>query len=698
MRKIASFIYNKPFLLIALFTLIAYLPVFLPFFYVKNDLISQMLPMRFFVSESLQSGFMPWWNPFVNFGIPQYGDMNGAFWNPIVWIISFTSGYDVWAITLELMLYIFLSGWGMFLLLRNLNINKKIALLGSFSFLSCGYIIGHMQHSSWITGAAFLPFILHYFIQINKNPTAKYFLYGALSIYMFLSSTHPGLVIGATYFFLFFSIGMLFIRSVTLNRSSLQTAIKNSLLFLIAGLILSVGILAGYGDIIPFITRGETVAGNESFINPTSFQSGISLIFPLAVHKSDFFNTDISMRNIHVGIVMLIGFILFFKLAGKRIALVTLFIFLFFLLLSSGGSFKLLANIFLPGIAFIRSSGEFSLFTCFTMILAGAYGLNLYMANRKNEPGESKLLIWLKYLFGLATIVSIISIFLSNHSAIFNLQSLRGIGLKSTIKSTLDAITINDLFLLQSCISFGFIFLFSKLSSRHHLFRYLTVTAYLVVISWLCLPFTGLGTKSKQEINSLLLSAPKGINIQPLNIADKTIYIDSSNFALAGIPNAYSKQISIPFDKEYPINIKTNARLFDDSLLLKFIEQQAYVFLSMDTTINSKTSFDSNNIVVRKLSPGFIEAEVNNDQFNYFTFTQTNYRHWNVYINDSPVQHFTGFGSFLTVGLPKGKSIVKFGFYPKPVSIAAYISFALLILTTALLIFLEMRGLRKGTV
>ena len=111
MKRIATYFYKHPALLFIAFTMTAFMPALLPFFYIKNDLVTQILPTRFVISESLHSGFFPWWNPYINYGIPQYSDMNCGFWNPILWIIALFFRYDIWVITYEELFYIFLSGW-----------------------------------------------------------------------------------------------------------------------------------------------------------------------------------------------------------------------------------------------------------------------------------------------------------------------------------------------------------------------------------------------------------------------------------------------------------------------------------------------------------------------------------------------------------------------------------------------------------
>jgi len=60
MKKLADILYRNPFWLFMLFLLVAYLPVLLPFFHLKNDILTQNLPTRFVFGESLYSGFEPY--------------------------------------------------------------------------------------------------------------------------------------------------------------------------------------------------------------------------------------------------------------------------------------------------------------------------------------------------------------------------------------------------------------------------------------------------------------------------------------------------------------------------------------------------------------------------------------------------------------------------------------------------------------
>ena len=61
------------------------LPVgFFPFFFPWR-MMPQMdiFLQKFSASESIHSGHLPLWNPYINFGLPQYGDMSSGYWNPV---------------------------------------------------------------------------------------------------------------------------------------------------------------------------------------------------------------------------------------------------------------------------------------------------------------------------------------------------------------------------------------------------------------------------------------------------------------------------------------------------------------------------------------------------------------------------------------------------------------------------------------
>jgi hypothetical protein len=677
-----------PFLCLLTFGLLAYLPVLLPFFHVKNDLVTQNLPTRFFISESLHSGCFPWWNPYINFGIPQYGDMNNGYWNPILWLIAPTAGYGIWAITLEEVFYILLGGCGIWLICRQQRTSPATAFLTAASYMACGFIQGHLQHFCWITGTAYFPFVLLYFIRIHKNPVWKNFIGGGISTALFLSATHPGLIIGALYFFAFLHLGIWMLRKDALRPFYHRRFWAVSGIFLAVSVLLSLVIIVSDIDVLGHISRGQKVSLDEALMTPTTAPSYLSLLFPIAVQRSSIFQTDLAMRNTYIGLALLAGLLLFFRYAGKRLRLYTLSMLGFFLLLAGGGWFKTLAYYTLPFTGYVRMNGEFSYFVTLIMLLAGAWGLETYFRSpRQPTPDHSRRLFRLAGVCGGLTFLSIVIILITHASFAYHDFTPAPADWKQTIKTLITEASFWDLLALGALVQ-GLTLLFlaqsgftRPMAGRSRSTAILILAANAIITCWLILPFTGLGMASKADRQDLINTFPKGIHVQEQVPLKHTRFLDSSYYRDLYLFGSYSKKIGYPKEEDYPVEVSTTRDFFRDQARLDFIRNQSFIFLSTDTTTTAATCFDSTHIRITRFCPGQLHASVDNDGYHYLTFLQNNYPWWKVKVDGHAVPHTTGFKTFITIPLSPGPGHqVEFEFDPWPVQTALQINLLLLAL------------------
>jgi hypothetical protein len=677
LRKIIDILYKRPFFLLTLFLAFAYLPVFLPLFHLKNDLISQNLPTRYVIGESLYSGYFPWWNPYINFGIPQYGDMNNGFWNPFMWLIAKTVGYNIWTITWEEMFYILIGGWGIYKVVRELGIEKGIAIVSSLSYMSCGYIVGHLQHFCWITGAGFFPYVVLSFLKINRSPVIKNYIPGGIAVFLFVSSTHPGLVIGAAYFFLFALIAIfVFRKNVTSTFYHPKFLLINFSFFILA-LIFSVGVIISDLDVLRHISRGSKPPLSESLLEPTTLQCYLSFLFPLAVNKSSFFATDLSMRNVFIGMASLAGFIFLFQYFNKKILAAVVLAMLFFAFLA-GGIFKTVGYYAFPFVGNVRLNGEFTYFVLLIAVLAGAYGLQQLLGD-DNFKRLVQRLVTLLIILSLAGVISAgLVILLSPNSAIHEFTGTNG-NFKLAVKALIDRLSFADLLLVSALILLAtLLFIRINLSSTKKIAAIIVVN--LVINTWLTLPFTGLGMKSKRQINKEVTPSARGIFAQELRPLNKTSFMDSSlrsEFIMVG---CYSKKIGYPNEEQYPIELRNTQNFFTDSGLFHFIIRQSYVFLSTDTTTTSETSFDSASIDIKSFAPGYLHLSVNSSKYKFVTFLQNDYPCWQTFVNGRIVKHYTSFRTFISIPIEPGRSTVEFVFNPTPVKNAMIVNGGILLL------------------
>ena len=681
MKKIAAKLYQKPFLFFLVFLLAAYLPVFLPFFHLKNDILTQNLPTRFVFGESIYSGFEPFWNPFLHYGNPQYGDMNNGFWNPFQWLIGSTTGYNIYTITLEEMLYILIGGWGIYKTSKEF-FAKDIALITGIAYMCCGYMTGHLQYLCWITGTAFFPYVLLFFIRINKNPTLKNFLTGGISVFFFVSATHPGLIIGAAYFFAFSLLVIYFNRKDFASLFYHPQFWKINLLFFLFSCLLSIVVIASNVDVLQYISRGNKVSLQQSLWAPTTFQSYLSVFLPLPVHKSDFFHTDIAMRNVYIGVAHFTGLLLLLRFLNKRI-LISLFVpLLFFILLSSGGYFKTFAWKALPLTGFVRLNGEFTYFVILILLFSGAAGIQ-QIIRKGNYVATIHIFSSLLKATAIIAAAAIIMAIISHSSILFDAPFEMSSG-RSIIKSIINNSSFWDMLLIQAVIQAITIYFAKKFILKRSLLVFILCLNF-IIITWLTLPFTGLGMMPQKEVQSVINTFPRGIQLQPLVSINNADYINPADYNQFLLIASYSKKIGHINPDQYPVQLNKNADFIADTALFSFIKKQAFIFLSTDTIINASTSFDSAYIKILKSGPGYTKCIIKNTRFQWLTLLQNNYPYWEVKVNGKQAEHMTGFKTFISVPVKQGEYIIEFVFKPTLIKTFMWINLTLLVLALVIL-------------
>src|SRR5205823_2603446 len=143
------------------------------------------------ISEAIDHGIFPLWSPYFNLGYPLHGDMQSGVWNPVVQLFSLFGPYTLKTLQYETLLYIYLSGVGMFFLLDHFIADRKIILLGSVSFMLCGFNSDSAQFLNWISTASFLPFVFLFYHRTLKEASWKQALFCSFFLYMLFVTSYP---------------------------------------------------------------------------------------------------------------------------------------------------------------------------------------------------------------------------------------------------------------------------------------------------------------------------------------------------------------------------------------------------------------------------------------------------------------------------------------------------------------------------
>jgi len=589
-------------IIFAIITIVAFLPFTSMIFALKNDAFTGYFPPKFFMSESIHSGYFPLWNPYINYGLPQYGDMSSGFWSPITWLISSTIGYNAYTFTLEEALYIFLAGIGMFRLTRSFKIDKRISILSGVCYMCSGYIVGHLQHFNWISGAAFLPWCIAVYLNLYTKVTWSTVVNAGIFFLLFISSAHPGIIIGGIYFFIFLAFALFYNqyrKHTSLSAALKKTVFVNGVILFIL-ILFCIGPIIGYSEIMPFISRGSKLISSNSIGTATTLQSWISVLFPLVTTKNEsFFFTDISLRNCYFGLLFLIFFITAIINKKTNWQKFLFLIVIFFLLIGLDGEIKNIFYTLLPLLGYVRLNGELRIYAILSAILIAAIELNKYAKSKSN--------FYEKVFYSIAGVLIfalIYTLFNAHENKLF-LFRLHELTLnRSVLKEFINKLTFIDTLFIQSVIQLIALVWLYRLRRKVPTGAWINIgIAEIMLAALLNIPFTGVGKESVQHIQNLLDKSPKGIPPPPLQPTDKNETMSSLVTKQVGDWSFYNKQIGSVEEVPYPIRLNSSINFFKSEYLKKCNSQNFIFFPQPHPGDTIKiVSFTPNSIEIETLS------------------------------------------------------------------------------------------------
>ena len=170
-------------------------------------------PMRYLIGECLQNHVLPVWNPYINLGYPLHTDPQSGALYPIVWIIGYFLGYSPFTINLEFILHILFAFYGMKKLSEAIGLKGNVSILVGLSYACCGFFVGNAQHLTWIISAAWIPYILYYYIKLIKKTPGKMRL--AFLFLLFIVDGRISCILNYSFYILLIAF---FIHSISSNK------------------------------------------------------------------------------------------------------------------------------------------------------------------------------------------------------------------------------------------------------------------------------------------------------------------------------------------------------------------------------------------------------------------------------------------------------------------------------------------------
>jgi hypothetical protein len=688
-------VHYKNYLLLLLLCILAYWPLSFGVFSVKNDAIHYFLPYRFSISEALRNGEWPFWSPYIYNGNPIMGDMQSGAWNPVVWIFSAIGRYDITLFHFENLLYIFLGAAGMYKLSNMLVRHSGTAFLLAGSYMLCGFMLGG-QLINWLAAAAFLPFVLHYYLLTIRAASYINAVKAGIALYFLFTAGYPSFFILTAYLLLFLFLFKI-VNRVTTHHNQPKIMVRlflSQLLLVLVFTGLSLPAILSFADLLPYYERGAGTSYAAAASNAFDPQHFLTLLFPATIKSNDIVSaTDITCRNIYFGLLPLLLLVAIPPRLNRRNILLILLA-LFSILFSMGNSTPVreLCYRFVPLLDTFRHPSQMRLFFILAVLLLAAPGVKRLLTGELNTT-ETKRLKVVTLCFASAILVTLIAA-LTQSTLFSKISQLRTNGIRESLKNILESVSLADTIVLSAIIQLvflaGLLIWYRKIIPSAKWTGVFWI-ANLFIMAQLVLPASFVSKVSPKEINATIHASPKGYPVASLQYSLAENSKDAfDRFPINGLQYFYNKKPGISkvtnspaflaqMDQFHPVvyladsvlPVKDTGRLLTaGSCNYAFTEQLVY----------NSSCRETDQAVIKKLSSSQFVIETTTADSAFLVLTQNYYPHWRVTIDGNKNDIIKTNISFMGVVVPAGKHTVAFRFEPVLIKNAVMVQLAIIFL------------------
>jgi len=668
--------------LLLLVTCICYWPLAFGIFTVKNDNITAFLPTRYHVVEALRSGHLPLWSPYLYLGYPLHGDMQGGAWNPVVWLLSLTGRYDLTSMHLEILIAIFVSGAGMYRLLKTQSLNAQTCVTGAVAYMMCGFVtdVGG-SNLPFLWGAAWIPFVIAYAYELLRRPSLRYTICAAMTMALLLACAYPSFVI-LTVYILF--AGLLF-RVITAFIAKDHIYLKKLALYQTVGIIvfvcLAAPVLMSYLHALPLYDRGSGVDLKSALYNSLDPRCLNSILFPGPTFRDpDVEGTDLIMRNVYFNLFFLMLLVSYAWQQKRKLLNFTFAGVLFFLLFALGEHTPLRGICYqlFPLMDTFRHPANARLFVILGSIFIGACMLEKMLQSnlhRRRLRATAVFFLILSLVFSFKAMRE--NPFSKSWDVLTNAGEQSAAGFKLFLDSLRSSDILLVICLLQLAFLLVFLFLTRKKNSSSLIWLFILNSFFC---AQLAIPFTLVGKTSPKAGNSILKTYPKGFpppgNHQTIGEASINA---TAHFDTIGMSGFYSKNIMVTTISYTPTMMKLFEDLAADSSAYQNVLSHPYVYLNNDS-VESPTS-TSGEIILKKFTNNLFVFETHSAKREQLVLQQLRLPGWRCYVDGKPAEIELVDRALMAVNLPEGNHEVEFHYRPTAVIICLYISLFTLIAT-----------------
>ena len=716
-------------LLLCVICLVGYWPVSANLFSLKNDAYIYFLPCRFFISECIQTGHLPLWNPYFYMGFPLHGDMQGGAWNPIVLFISLFGRYNMTTLQYETLLYIFIAAIGMYKLVSVTPATHLTKLVVAVAYMFCGFIINTGQITVWTGSAAFIPFVFLYYYRVlyDTDNIYKNALKTAVALYFLLTAGYPSFVIMCLYM-LFFMLVVCCIsktRQNNFNKNYLFRLIKANMIIAIAFLLIALPALLSYIDYLPYYQRSTGATLREAQVNPFNPFAVISYLFPLSVTRDHaYLHTDPTAKSAYIGLFTFIFLAGVFRrrLTGLQKFILAATIFTFLFSLGDALPVREFCYNYLPLMNLFRHPGTMRIFTTIGLLVLSSFYLEDFFQVLKNRQLKFYKLTLIVAAFFVATVIAVyvtdsslpekITSFITSYAQPGNIRAF--------LKDFYAGFSFADAILLEGIIQLLFLLSVLFLTRKSTVPRLKWLAAIFIInpvlLAQFSIPSTFVTQQSPIKINQLIAASPATYPIPELSVpVEANNAIEQTTNREYGHASFYTKKIVQAKDELNP-SFTRSLQSFDSayavsSIVLKypvcyFADSLVHYRDSSKVTVADKKILFVNDtaalpaiedgvekdaIQITKFAPWGLTFITSTTVTKPFVLFQNYNKNWKLEIDVKNAVIKKGNLSFMYAEIEKGEHVLEFKYRPPYIVYSVIIS----LLTCLAIIFLLLKHKKR---
>jgi uncharacterized membrane protein YiaA len=363
-----------------------------------RDLLRYFYPIRLFTAESVKSGVLPLWNPYIFCGIPNLAFQQAAVFYPLS-ILYYILPFDL-AFNLFLLLHIALAGIFTFFLAKRWGLCDSASIIAAVTYMLSGYIVSVISLVSTLGAVIWLPIVLLFFDKGLSERNLKSIFISSLCLAAMFLSGEPSIFYTTAWVLLFYGI---FFYLNNRRACPFKNAAGLYLMAVITAVLLSMVQLAPLMELLKYADRTVVKGGYESLTHWSlplrdTFNFFIPFLARTDFTPESYWKEQNWVMLIYLGVFspLLLSMAVFLKRDWRGTFL--WFTGLLFLLVSYGSNtpFYMFLYKFIPPFQFVRYPVRFLCVTTFAAAVLCGMGYDCYVKGRKAE--DPKLISFFRNL------------------------------------------------------------------------------------------------------------------------------------------------------------------------------------------------------------------------------------------------------------------------------------------------------------